>query len=71
MIIGRDKEMVRQLQNDVFLADELIKSIRDDMELIAEQLKKDSIDITSIPYYLISHDIGRCNGYLQIIQEKR
>lgn len=40
MIIGRDKEMVRQLQNDVFLADELIKSIRDDMELIAEQLKK-------------------------------
>jgi len=71
LIIGRDKETVRQLQNDVFLADELIKRIRDDMELIAEQLKKDNIDTTSIPYYLIWYDIGRCKGYLQSIQEKR
>lgn len=65
MIIGKDKERVRQLEIEAKLAKELITAIRSDLEVIAKDLReKELVDTTSVPYYKLYEDIGRCSGHL-------
>ena len=64
MITGRDKERVRSLMVNEELTCKLIKHIRDDLHVIADALKKDGINTTGVPYYMIHEDIGRCSAYI-------
>ena len=66
MIIGKDKERVRQLEIECKLARELIETVRSDMESIRDYLYNDTvcINIADDPLWRLSNDIGRCSGHL-------
>lgn len=71
MILGKDKDRVRNLEIECKLAMELLSAIRSDLITVREAVVDDiGVEKTiEWPYMQISYDIGRCDGLIQHLDD--
>lgn len=69
MITGKDKEKPINMGVNLSTAQGIILRVRNDLELIASDLKKKGVNVIGEPYWRLFDDIGRCTAWLDDLDD--